>query len=182
MKNKIVELMIGIPGSGKSTLANKLASQFNAVILSSDGIREELVNKNKVSHEYNKNTNAFVFNELKNRYTNNLIQGNHIILDATNLERRHRLNYINEAKQYGYYVRARFIIIPKSLAVERVILRQTKNPNVFNRMDEPQLIVNKFYKTLKANYPHIGEGFDELIKYKTENGDFVIVNEIKGNE
>ena len=49
MANLIV--MVGISGSGKSSVAQGLAKKYNAIILSSDKLREEMYNNvNDIDH------------------------------------------------------------------------------------------------------------------------------------
>ena len=45
-------MMVGLPGSSKSTYAKQLAEETNAIICSSDAIREELCGDNIYDDDY----------------------------------------------------------------------------------------------------------------------------------
>lgn len=164
---KTIDIMIGIPGSGKSTLAKIISKDTGAIIFSSDEIRKELVDNKIIEEDYNKSTNKIVFDELFNRFINALKQGKDIIIDATNLEKKFRAGYITNAKMFNYYIKGRYIKITKKQAIERVIQRQTNNPDV-HQIENPKKIVNDFYKKLKENLPNIDEGFDEIVTYQVK--------------
>lgn len=83
-------MMIGIPGSGKSVMAENIKKSWNAIIHSSDKIREEL----NVGNE--KEENQRVFQLLHKRVKEDLLAGNNVIYDATNLNRKKRINFFNE--------------------------------------------------------------------------------------
>lgn len=83
-------MLVGLPGSGKSTLAKDLQNKHDAVIISSDQIREELLNDIN-SQEKNKD----VFEEMKIRTKEYLDKGINVIYDATNINRKRRIHFIN---------------------------------------------------------------------------------------
>ena len=49
-------ILVGLPGSGKSELTKELAEKYEAVVFSSDDIREELLND---VNNQEKNTDVF---------------------------------------------------------------------------------------------------------------------------
>lgn len=165
---KIIEIMIGIPGSGKSTFAKEISKQTGAIIFSSDGIREELINNNGLSEAHNKETKKVIFNELHRRLFKALNQGKDVIVDATNTERTFRNEYIDYGKKYGYYVRGRYFKITKKHALERVKHRQLNKRDI-NYIENPKKVVDDFYQKFKLNLPNLSDGYDELITYKIKD-------------
>lgn len=73
-------LMCGLSGSGKSTISKELALKYNAVILSTDAIREEIYGNPECQDNPEK-----IFGILRNRIRRNLKNDRNIIVDATNL-------------------------------------------------------------------------------------------------
>lgn len=80
---------VGIPGSGKSHWSEDNKERLNAVVHSSDEIRAELTNINDQSQ------NELVFNTLHKRVKEDLLNGKNVIYDATNLNRRRRINFLS---------------------------------------------------------------------------------------
>lgn len=74
-------IMCGISGSGKSTKAKELKSKYNAVIISTDDIREDIF-KNIHDQEHNKEVFRIAYDEI-----NMFIELSHnVIFDATNIK------------------------------------------------------------------------------------------------
>lgn len=65
------------------------------------------------------------------------------------------------------------MILPEKLAIERVIQRQTNNPNAINAMDDSKMVVTRMYEKLNNNYPSVLAGFDELVEYFPVNNKFI---------
>ena len=61
-------MMIGLPASGKSTIAKEIAKSEDAVIVSSDEIRQEFGDVNDQSQ------NAKVFEEVEKRLKQNILE------------------------------------------------------------------------------------------------------------
>lgn len=86
-------VLVGISGSGKSTYAEKIVEKENAVIVSSDAIRGELL-----GDEGDQSQNERVFAEFHKRIRNLLEHKKNVIADATNItikSRRTILKKIN---------------------------------------------------------------------------------------
>lgn len=83
-------MLVGLPGSGKSAYAKKLAIEKNAVILSSDKLREELFGYRC------QDRNDELFKEMKRRTLELLDNGVNVIYDATNTNSKRRYNLLNE--------------------------------------------------------------------------------------
>lgn len=84
-------MLVGLPGSGKSTYAEKLSKRENAVILSSDTIREKYFGEIN-----NQDNNTEVFKILHNMIKDNLLIGKNVIYDATNISSKRRKSFIEE--------------------------------------------------------------------------------------
>ena len=72
--------MCGLSGSGKSTISKKIAEKHNAIILSTDGNREEIHGNSECQDNPEK-----IFGILRYRIKKNLDNNRNIIIDATNL-------------------------------------------------------------------------------------------------
>ena len=74
-------IMCGISGSGKSTKAKELKSKYNAVIISTDEIRQKVF-KDVNDQKHNKEVFQIAYDEINDllRYANN------VIFDATNIK------------------------------------------------------------------------------------------------
>lgn len=99
MQNKLI-LMKGISCSSKSTIAIELKEKYNATILSSDDIREEL------GIDYKTND---VFKIIEDRASVLLLNGSSVIIDATNLTMKKHRRYKELARKcnvplYCHYV------------------------------------------------------------------------------
>lgn len=73
-------LICGLSGSGKSTISKELAEKHNAIILSTDAIREEIYGNLECQDNPEK-----IFGILRYRIRKNLENNRNIIVDATNL-------------------------------------------------------------------------------------------------
>lgn len=74
-------IMCGISGSGKSTKAKELKEEYNAVIISTDDIREDIF-KDINDQEHNKEVFRIAYDEI-----NMFIELSHnVIFDATNIK------------------------------------------------------------------------------------------------
>lgn len=133
---------VGLPGSGKSTFVKQLAISENAVILSSDAIRQELFG------DATKQKSRVVFRTLYERLNNLVAKGFSVIVDATNIERDCRVFALRKLpstiKKECYYFDT-----PYSICVAR---------NQQRKRHVPLLVMEKMRKHLE--FPTVGEGFD----------------------
>ena len=88
-------MMVGLPYSGKSCYAEKLKEEFNAVVHSSDAIREEIL-----GDVQDQNNNGKVFDVLHRRVIEDLSNGRNVIYDATNINYKRRMDTIQ--RQYRH--------------------------------------------------------------------------------
>lgn len=151
-----VHVMVGAPGSGKSTVAKKIVDgrTNTSVIISSDGIRKELYGDEAIQGDYN-----VVFGTYYKRMMDAIEAGKSVIvMDATNLTKRNRKEYIKRIREqynntdvviYADYVRTD---LPTCLA------RNSERSRVV-----PEHIVRNMYN--KCQTPTICEGFDQVVEW-----------------
>lgn len=92
-------VLVGLPASGKSTLAEELSVKYNATILSSDAIREEIL-----GDVNNQSENTNVFEVMNNRAKVLLSKGGNVIYDATNINRKRRVHLIKQELKADEYI------------------------------------------------------------------------------
>lgn len=140
-------MLIGLPGSGKSTYATRYKSNYpNTAIVSSDNIREELFgNANDQTH------NGEVFTTMLNRTREFLRADIDVIYDATNINRKRRINLLKELPKDTISI-AVFFAVAFSLCKEQNEQRARVVPNE---------VMERMYKSI--NIPHYGEGFSDII-------------------
>lgn len=141
--NKLI-VMVGIPGSGKSTIAEKIARKENAVIISSDKLREEIF-----GDVWEMRKNRELFAEMYKRAFQYLSDGKNVILDATNTNRRQRKFVL--AKFKPYYKECYYIKVPLSKALFR---NMTRDRTV------PEYAVKRYYNKLQE--PIYSEGWNKI--------------------
>lgn len=86
-------ILVGLPGSGKSTFAKELSDRYDANIVSSDCLREELFGNESIQGDPQK-----VFSIAKERIVKNLNDGESVIFDATNVAAKNRTSFTREIK------------------------------------------------------------------------------------
>lgn len=139
--------MIGIPGSGKTEKAKQLAKEYNAVLLSSDAIREEILGD---ASDQTKNND--VFEVMYKRTCEALNSGRSVIYDATNINHRRRRVLLQQLKAH-YNIKAIAIVMatPIRMCIDRQAIRDRNvGSDVIWRM------VKCF------NVPYWYEGWDDI--------------------
>jgi predicted kinase len=137
-------MMIGIPGSGKSTYAEKIAKEENAVVISSDKLREELF-----GNVWEVRKNAILFAEMFKRAEKHLGQGTSIVLDATNIRRAERKSVLKKFEAFYkecYYVKTPII--------------KVLDQNRMRERNVPEEIICQMYE--KIQEPQMSEGWDKV--------------------
>ena len=146
-------MMVGLPGSGKSTYAKELAREYNAIICSSDSIREELY-----GDENFQNQNEKVFQILHKRIKQYLKDGVSVIYDATNINSKRRRAFLNEIKKFH--------------STKMCVIMATRFDRCCDRNEHrlkrivPYDVITRMYKNW--NTPYWYEGWD-IIKLKYED-------------
>lgn len=141
----MLEILIGLPASGKSSYCkDKLKENKDIEIVSSDAIREEVFGDvNDQSH------NGEVFNIVFKRVREAILNNRDVILDATNLSRKRRINFIKEMPKT--FIRAIVFAVPFEICCER---------NAHRNRVVPQTVMERMYKQFEA--PSYAEGFDDI--------------------
>jgi len=139
-------VLCGLPASGKSTLSQDLKKKYNAIVLSSDELRSELLGD---ANRQDQNTN--VFEEMNKRAKQYLESGTNVIYDATNINRKRRIHLIeNELKADEYHIY--YVNTPMSKCVCNDMVRERKVGF------EP---IDRMYKNL--HIPTVLEGWNKVI-------------------
>ena len=86
-------MTVGVPGSGKSTYFKKMKDKANWVYISSDDIRAELFGSAQ-----DQKHNQEVFQEMRKRSAEAIIQNKNIYYDVTNVIRKKRKNFLKDMK------------------------------------------------------------------------------------
>lgn len=166
MSTKLI-LMKGISCASKSTIANELKSKYNAVILSSDNIREEL-GLDDTSNEVFK-----IIDDMANKY---LLEGMSVIIDSTNLSMKKHRRYKALANKCKVPLYCHYIITHTEIwelyASKRI---ESKWNN--HTMQDMYDIRQSMYQAL--SFPMKSE-FDEIIYHITDiEVDKEVINEFK---
>lgn len=148
--------LIGLPAAGKSSYCESYKTlNPDAVIVSSDAIREEVFGDvNDQSH------NQEVFNIVEKRCREALKANKEVILDATNLNRKRRINFIKVMPKCE--VEAVVFAIPFEVCCER---------NESRERVVPMSAMERMYKSFQP--PHHAEGFNKIEYIHLEDFDDV---------
>lgn len=152
--------LVGLPGCGKTSYCESY-KVFNpdVVIVSSDAIREEVFGDvNDQSH------NQEVFQIVEKRCREALKSGVDCVLDATNLNRKRRINFIKIMPKCE--TEAVVFAIPFEVCCER---------NNARERTVPKSVMERMYKSFQP--PHYAEGFDK-IRYITLDSKKVSLEDI----
>lgn len=144
-----IYVLCGLPGSGKSEFAKKLSEESGAIIHSSDSIRAEVYgDENDQAH------NNEVFNILHKRIKENLLAGRSVIYDATNINKKRRICYLNTLKNIPCIKTCVVIATSYEKCLSNVQARKRKLPREV-----------LFKKYVSWQPPHISEGWDSIAIY-----------------
>lgn len=140
-------LICGLSGSGKSTISKELAEKHNAIILSTDAIREEIYGNLECQDNPEK-----IFGILRYRIRKNLENNRNIIVDATNLTVKNRRSIIHYASNYEKTLICYVVNKP---------YEQCLIDNVNREHPVPEYVLEKQNK--KFCIPTFEEGFDKIV-------------------
>ncbi len=118
-------IMVGLPGSGKSTLAKKLARQHDCTVLSSDAIRQELLNSSRFDprgDDFVREQSKYAYEVMYERALKLLTTNKKVILDATHLDTTKRKAMISRLLEVIEADSVCFVIVklPYELIDERM--------------------------------------------------------------
>ena len=170
-------MLMGIPASGKTTWSKYL----NGTIVNSDVLRKEIFGEYGLMY-----TEEFIEDEMKNKDTSNLSdkeldllkkkvaskkifslvdqktielleKGISVIYDATNLQRKNRINILSKVRELNIHTVGIFMDTP----IDVCIVRNSKR-----EYPVPDEVIYSMYNHM--NRPYTGEGFDELYRIFTK--------------
>lgn len=136
----------GLPASGKSTKAQKFAEEYDATIFSSDALREELF-----GNVNNQDNNQEVFVELHKCIKDCLRSGKSAIYDATNINYKRRMAFLNELKN----IPCEKICILMATPYEECLKRNSERERKV-----PEHVIKRMY--MNFNIPYWYEGWDHI--------------------
>ena len=151
-KRPVLFTMIGLPGSGKSTIAETLivdrnGEHFHPVIHSSDNLRKELFGEEETQGDNNE-----IFSELHKRIKRDLIDGKDVVFDATNVNKKFRIQFLNDLKKVDCFNVAICVMTPYELCLKN---------NASRERVVPENVIRSMY--LKWCPPAKQEGFDDIV-------------------
>lgn len=149
-------MLIGLPGCGKSTLANKFKDTYHKVVLSSDSIREELFGDEDEQMEPER-----VFATMFHRTVQALEDDFDVIYDATNINRKLRMNTLERLKK----------AVSKPFTAEAVVvytdIAEVKRRNASRSRVVPEYVIDNMLKNFEL--PIYGEGWNFIgVHYSTD--------------
>lgn len=147
MSSKLITL-VGLAGSGKSTYAKTLSDRYGYKIHSSDALRKEMFGDENVN---SKEENERMFAELHRRIKDDLKNETDVIYDATNINKRDRLNFLRYIKGVDCNKLCILVMTPYQMCVERNANRERKVPDG---------VIKRMYTHFQP--PHPNEGWDDF--------------------
>lgn len=159
-----VYMLIGLPGSGKSTVAEKLAKGEDAVIVSTDKIREELFGDEAIqeNERYDNNT---VFSLAYTRTKIAMLEGKNIIFDATNINRKKRKYFLEIlSKKYFWSLRN----TDYTYSFHAILVATPYEKCLKNNLNRRRVVPEEVIKRMMCNFevPIKSEGWDEVEIYR----------------
>lgn len=145
MMNKLF-MMIGIPASGKTALAEQIANSEGAEIVSSDNIRKELYGDESIQGDSNK-----VFKTVENRIINGLKNNKNMIYDATNINYKRRMAFLQKIRKLKIEKIAIMVATPYEDCLIRNAQRERK---------VPEEVIKRMYYNFYV--PQYFEGFNDI--------------------
>ena len=100
-------IMVGLPASGKSSIARNLANKYDAIIVSSDAIRKEILGDENEQKYQDK-----VFGTFHYRIKSLLKKNKNIIVDAINVKRSDRKKLLKNIKDIDCFKIAYIVAKP----------------------------------------------------------------------
>jgi len=158
--------MVGIPGSGKSTLAKEMSeSDPRRVVVSSDEIRLAMLDFDRTGVQFDPEIEPEVWRRVKENLRACLDDNQTVecILDATNVEKTRRREFLEMATELGVKTRAVFIPTRPDRA---------KRWNSRRKRNVPDEVIDRMYERLEPPSP---AEFDEVLVVDPERG---VVEEI----
>ena len=137
---KILYTMVGLPGAGKSTFAQ---THPECVVISTDAIRAELLGSAECQEQGDR-----VFAEAHKRVEQALRAGHDVIIDATNVTRKARKQWLRHT--------AHHVAVYVATDVE-----ECKRRNAQRDRQVPEYVIDRMAQRLAI--PTTTEGYDSII-------------------
>ena len=144
-------MFVGLPGSGKSFAADEMRKK-GMKIFSSDDLRESTGEKNS----------AKVFAELRRGIVESLKNGEDCVLDATNLNRKKRMSFLDDVRRTGAGTKCILFVVPPEVCKARNAARANKH-------GVTDAVIDRMLRSFES--PWYSDGFDE-IEVKAYGGEF----------
>lgn len=143
-------MMIGIPASGKTSLAEQIEKSEDAEIVSSDNIRKELYGDENIQGDSNE-----VFKIVENRIINGLKNNKNMIYDATNINYKRRMAFLQKIRK----LKVEKVAIMVATPYEQCLIRNSQRER-----QVPEEVIKRMYFNFYV--PQYFEGWDDIqIKY-----------------
>ena len=113
-KKVALVILSGCPGAGKSTWGKKFSIDSGVVYVSTDEIRKELS-----GDESNQSVSANAFAIARRRVSNALSIGKSVMIDATNVNKKARKDWIDLGKTHNAYIVAVAFEVSKAELIKR---------------------------------------------------------------
>lgn len=142
-------VMCGISGSGKSTKAKELASRFNAVIVSTDEIRQRVF-KDVNDQKHNREVFQIAYKTINTLIKNSV----NVIFDATNIKYSSIRELEKNIKHWNDIYRMLYIM---DTPIDKAIEQNNKRDRVV-----PTEVIIKQANTFKSNKEKIMQEFADV--------------------
>ena len=168
MKKPKLIMMVGISGSWKSKIAEEISQQINAIILSADIMREELL-----GDIHNQTKNKEIFDELYKKAVELIKDNKNVIIEATNIKSVNRINGLKyfdgiPCEKIAYIVASPFNKCLGKNGEDNKVIKESVLKNQISKFE----------------IPYQNEGFDLILIESTseEKGKSIdnIIEEMKG--
>lgn len=142
-----ITVLMGLPGSGKSYYAEK-SMEGSPIRVSSDEIRERIF-RDVASQKYNR----YVFSIMRLMVEKAIGAGCDVLVDSTNIQRKHRKPWIDIGGRMGIDVVCLFVDPPLEECLKRNAIRERHVPiDVIQQM------------SAHLEPPNLEEGFKEVCR------------------
>ena len=155
-----VYMLIGLPGSGKSTVAEKLAKGEDAVIVSTDKIREELFGDEAIQSNEKYNGND-VFCIAYDKIKLAMLEGRNVIFDATNVKRKNRKYFLDLLRP------EKFLALQKTnyrYRFHAILIATPYEKCLKNNLNRRRVVPEEVIKRMMTNFevPIYKEGWNKI--------------------
>lgn len=119
-------VVCGLPGTGKTTFARRLAQRLPLAILESDELRQTLF----TNRAYTRHENAELFGAIHDLVGFLLDENISVLVDATNLQQKHRNPLYRIAEDRGKWVSVVHLVAPIDMVFHRLRQRAVEGDRI----------------------------------------------------